>query len=226
MRPKCKKKKHPRIGKCSRKCRNNGLGISRTAPIPKQAPADAGQDPRTADPEEECFQGPATKKWWKESVTWRNSLGVSPKYSPWTSRAEFRGAGMRLNDRKKDLLDVVVADRMYRSKKLHQGLDSKQIAELMKDVWLDVSQSHSRKVTSTAPRRTLTTSSEVYAFGRDRVLLPTEHLALQGHFAPTLKLPLTARQVRSLAGEGMALPSIGSVLWCLFLTKRFPEPEA
>ena len=176
------------------------------------------------DPEPDLLHGAASKKWWNESVTWRNSLGVTPKYSPWTSRSEFRGTGLRLNDRKKDLLDVIVADRMYRLKKLHKGLDSKQVAELMKDVWVDVSQSHSRKVTSTPPHRTLTTSSCIYAFGRDRMLLPTEHLALQGHFTPTLKLPMTSRQVRSLAGEGMALPSIGSVLWCLFLTKCFPEP--
>ena len=133
-----------------------------------------------------------------------------------------------MTDRVKDLIDLTVAQRLKVAGKLHQPISGQEMKDLMKGVWLDVSQSHSRRVTTSVAKlqRTVTTSSIIYDFERDSVLLSTEHFKIQGHTVECYKFPegMSARKIKSLAGEGMALPSVGSVIWALFLAKRFPEP--
>ena len=90
---------------------------------------------------------------------------------------------------------------------------------------MDVSQSVKRHKHSTPAGivHTLTTSTRLYSFSLDRVLSGREMLSL--HCQPKdLVIPDDIRDsaLCDLAGEGMALPCLASVVWCLYLTKQFP----
>ena len=61
----------------------------------------------------------------------------------------------------------------------------------------------------------MTQSSEYYLYGQDRVALPREHLRILG-FPDTLALKgLTSSQLKSLAGDSMAMPCVTLVLLCM-----------
>jgi hypothetical protein len=95
----------------------------------------------------------------------------------------------------------------------------------MAGVILDISQSHERKTMTNQAGQApcLTTSSTLYHFGRPGMVLPFEHLLFQGH-RRTVVIPSCMSQgdIRDLAGEGIALPCLGLILWSLYLTKGFP----
>ena len=96
----------------------------------------------------------------------------------------------------------------------------------MKDVMLDYSQNPFRRAFTNSCGRnyTLTTSTTLYHFGRDRILLPPEYMRMQG-WDSTMVVPgdMTATELRVLAGEGMALPCLASVLYGIYLVKGLPE---
>ncbi|CAE6931379.1 unnamed protein product [Symbiodinium sp. KB8] len=72
--------------------------------------------------------------------------------------------------------------------------------------------------------RTFTTSTVLYDFSRDCVLTGYEMLLLHGFprdFVIPPEIPET--EVRKVAGEGMSIPSLAAVIWCLYLTRQFPE---
>jgi hypothetical protein len=63
----------------------------------------------------------------------------------------------------------------------------------------------------------------IYAFSRDSLLVPLEHMLLQGH-KRTISIPdqMSGKQVKELAGEGMSLPWLALIIWCLVLVNRLP----
>ena len=69
---------------------------------------------------------------------------------------------------------------------------------------------------------TMTTSSIYYSFGRDGLVLPFEMLMWHGH-SRLIKVPdsVKASDLKALAGEGMSVPCVGSVLWGGYLLKGF-----
>lgn len=163
-----------------------------------------------------------TRRWHKESLSERNSLNVSPGYSPWTSRATFKGLGLPLTDRIKDIIDIFVI-RMMKEKQ-------KTVAELepdLVDCFIDVSQSHGRHCHSRdGMNKCLCTSSMLYSYGKDRLVLPVESLYMQG-YPVTLQVPrhVTASQLRDFSGEGMCLPCIASVIWSLMYFVPFVDDD-
>ena len=102
------------------------------------------------------------------------------------------------------------------------------LREVMAGQCLDVSQAYSNNrhnhTNKHGTHRALTTSSVVYSYDRDSVLVGRELLMIHGH-SRTLSLPVDMPQshIAQLAGEGMALPCLAAVVWCLYLCKRFPE---
>lgn len=153
-----------------------------------------------------------TKRWHKESLNERNSLNVSPGYSPWTSRASFKGTGLPLTDRVKDIIDIYVIRMMKEQQKT--------VAELehdLEDCFIDVSQSHGRHCHSReGMNKCLCTSTMLYSYGQDRLVLPIESIYMQG-YPVTLQVPrhFTGAQLRDFSGEGMCLPCIASVMRAL-----------
>lgn len=162
----------------------------------------------------------AFKKWQSESALWREHLRISATYSPWTSRRDFVGKYVPRTDRVMDLLNLVCAhccEPVLRK-------TAKQINSAMSGVFLDISQSHGRRCFTNAAgfSHTLTTSSLLYSYQRDALLFPEEHMFLHSH-SQSLCFPprMTPRQIRTLAGEGMAAPCLGQVIWAVFLAKNF-----
>ena len=97
--------------------------------------------------------------------------------------------------------------------------------DILEHVYVDVSQNPQYRAFTSQKGVTpcLATSTRLYSFGRDRMLLPFEQLMLQGH-RRSFQIPESMRssQIRELAGEGMALPCLGTVLWSIYLLKGLP----
>lgn len=111
-----------------------------------------------------------------------------------------------------DLIDVVASSFMAAN-----GLSMSQLSDALAPILLDISQSHSRKAFSHGGlHKCLTTSSTLYSFKLERVILPQEMLKWQGYPA-TLKVPdeCTQTDLRDFCGEGMFLPSLATCLWAL-----------
>lgn len=159
-------------------------------------------------------------KWPVESAEWRKKLQMPKAFAPYS---EGRQGVINLKGTKRvwDLLDCA-AVQVCRSKKAR--LDNMKKA--LNDAIVDVSQSHGRRPVSNSQgvAHTLTTSSQLFSYRQERLLVPFEHLLLQGYPSNT-KIPkeLSDRDVRSLAGEAIALPSLGTICWALYLLRAFPQ---
>lgn len=164
------------------------------------------------------------KQWQKDSLILRDKAKVSPEFRPWTSRPSFTAKGVRLTDRIRDLMDSVVIDRMSQGK---QTLT--QIVKDMDDTFLDFSQSHQRKCWTQVNgiNKCLTTSSTIYSYGADRLVLPIETLKFMG-YPDSLKLPypMSHHDIRDFVGEAMCLPCVATVLWSLVVNVPFDKADS
>ena len=162
------------------------------------------------------------KAWQRESQEMRQQLGVSSECRPWTGRASFQGLGLPKTDRILDLLDLFTIKRCKDAN--HSLRDN--LEEFMAGQYMDVSQSLHRKAHTNAQgcNHALTTSSLLYSFTRDSVVTGRELLLFHGQ-PRSLSLPvdMAESQIMQLAGEGMTIPSLASVLWCVFLCRQFPD---
>ena len=167
---------------------------------------------------EYCTQEPH-RQWQQQSRAWRAKLRVGVS-KPWTSQQSFCGYGLPASARKRDLIDCVYMQRCS-----ILGFDYKDVSrnrreEGVSGLLLDVSQSHQRQCSSNldGEARCLTTSSQLYWYGHDRLLQPVEHLYLQG-FDVRTRIPdsFGPSDVRKVAGEGIALPCLGLVVWSLLV---------
>jgi hypothetical protein len=160
--------------------------------------------------------------WRAESAAWRDKLGVSPKHSLWTQQPGFKGQGLSKTERNLDILDCVTAQFCKDLPKKTLG----PVLAAMENVIVDVSQSHGRKTFTNKDscNQALTTSTELYSFAKDRVVIPQECMYLHGHsLATVFPHSMTQTDIKVLAGEGMALASVGTILWALYVTKKFPN---
>lgn len=134
-------------------------------------------------------------------------MEVSPYWHPWTGRQAYRGQGLPNQDRTKDLLDCIAIQQMIRSGR--RG----PITTLMQGAYADVSQSHNRKCYSVAsqPVHTITTSTLLYSYGLDSVVLQNEIYRWHG-FPRTLGCPDQVSDMRSLVGNSMCAPCLGQAL--------------
>ena len=160
------------------------------------------------------------QEWQKQDISLRKECGVKGDYNPWTSRPEFTGLGLSKAPRVKSILDGTVI-RILNG----QRTSRRTLKNHLKGRYVDVSQSLKRKSFSDANgfARTQTTSTILYSFDQDRVVVGREMLLLQGH-SRNFRIPPGVKDtvVKELAGEGMAVPCVGLLLWCLFWTRRFP----
>lgn len=167
-------------------------------------------------------EGVRFKQWQKDSLILRDKAKVSPHFRPWTSRPSFTAKGVRLTDRVTDLMDSLVIDRMAQGK---QTLT--QIINSLDDTFLDFSQSHQRKCwTQCGINKCLTTSSTIYSYGADRLVLPIETLKFMG-YPESLKLPypMSHHDIRDFVGEAMCLPCVAAVLWSLVVNVPFDKAD-
>ena len=141
-------------------------------------------------------------------------MGAEAK--PWTGRDAFLGTGLVQSARVMDLLDCVAAQKM-------KDRGTRKVLDAVDGVLVDTSQSHNRKPYSASVARCLTTSSNIYSFSRDSMLVGLEYFALQGHGEWTQDGGLSTRKLRALAGEGIGLPCLAQVIYVLWVLKGFPS---
>ena len=83
------------------------------------------------------------------------------------------------------------------------------MSTLAQDMFIDTSQCISRRAWTTKGKlSSLNTSSCIFSFGLQRVLLPEEYFLLLGFQQPETA-GISATAMRSLSGEAMSLPQIG-----------------
>lgn len=161
-------------------------------------------------------------------MKWRSDLGVSPNYSPWTSHAGFKGLGLPTGQGRKRVIDLIdlTAMQICKRAKLSPRCGKTAMKQILKDSLVDVSQSHARPSFSNSDgtARCLCTGSELYSFRQDRIVHPRRHLMLQGHpesvIAPN---GFTNSDLRAIAGESIALPCLGCLIWAIITTIGFPH---
>ena len=155
---------------------------------------------------------------WKLQLSeWRQELGMPDSVKLWSPHMSYQ-----TSERCQAILDTVAVE------KLGLGAVSMSFEERkarLRNVYVDLSQNPKFRSRTNDKGITgcLSTSTLLYSYGRDSVLLPYELLLLQGH-SRSLKIPATVNsaQVKTLAGEGISCPCLGTVLWAIYLTNGFP----
>lgn len=148
---------------------------------------------------------PADPKWQQQAAKIRSSLEPTRRNAvPWSSSARL--LGVPRTARTLELLDVgyLCAEQALRQ----QGLPADK-GHVVQNLTIDVSQNICRKPWSSS-LRTFTTTSQVYLYSADRILLPEEALRLLGFDdVPGDALNgVSAAEVSDLVGQAMALPSV------------------
>ena len=136
----------------------------------------------------------------------------------------MKGLGLPATDRVHALVDTFAFDCLKTAcnfEFLRMTFSEKKA--LLKNCYIDISQNPRYQNPTSPTAACLCTGTVFYSFGLDRVLLPEEHLLLQGH-SRGFRLPDSMRQasIRSLAGEGICLPCLGTVVWAMYLVKGLP----
>ena len=166
----------------------------------------------------------ASGKWVAQCADWRTQLGLPSGlkvWSPW-----MQAQGLNVTDRISELLDLVAASKLKElGVNLLKPLDFETKKEKLKDVFCDVSQNPKYRSFTNSDGVTgcLATSTILYSFGRDRLVTPFELALFQGH-RRGVKYPsgMRGNEIKSLAGEGMFLPSLATVIWSMYLLKGLP----
>ena len=148
------------------------------------------------------------QKWQSQSFQARDSLGVSSSFNVWTSRPNFAGEGIPLTARVRDLMDVTAARVLSEQRS-------------MSGIYLDVSQAHNRKCHTNfnGISPCCTTSTILYSFGHDRIILPSELLAIHGYSGLQIPESVSERDLKHMVGSCIALPCIGTLLLALHILK-------
>ena len=137
--------------------------------------------------------------------------------------------GLEMTPRIRAILNMVVAAKVSGKHCVTRA----SILDAVATTIVDVSQNPARRAFTpkSGVNHTLCTSSRLVHLGLMRTLLPVEAMLMQGHNIDNLKFPgigqggLSNHQIRCLAGEGMYLPSLGMLIWALFLTGAFTETD-
>ena len=132
---------------------------------------------------------------------------------------------MPRTERVNELIEVVAASKLKDLGVLQDALSFSEKQKLLEHVYCDVSQNPRFKSCTNSKGITgcLATSTILYSFGKDRIVLPLELSMIQGH-RRGFHYPesVSSNQIRDLCGEGMSLPCLGVVIWCMYLTKGLP----
>lgn len=163
-------------------------------------------------------------KWMVQLAELRSELSL-PALQLWSHR--MRGYGVPRTQRVCEIMDTVVMIKLKEKGQLQGAnkLSFERLKTLLHDVFLDISQNPRQKCYSNSSGIThcLATSTQLYSFGADRMILPFELLMFQGH-SRAIRIPpnMRSNQLSHLAGEGMALPCLATVIWCGYVLKGLP----
>lgn len=136
--------------------------------------------------------------------------------------AEWKYVGLSKTERHMAILNCVALHFLGGASKAEEVLSrpsaKAEVVTCLADVVVDVSQNPCRRAFSNKDgnAKCLTTSSILYSFGKDRVLVAFEKMLLQGH-SLALKIPsqMNNRSLQELAGQGISLPTLGLIMVAL-----------
>ena len=100
-------------------------------------------------------------------------------------------------------------------------MNDSEISEGLQDAFVDVSQNPVRRafINQKGEIKCLHTNTQLYSFDRDGVIIPFEHMLLQGH-SQSMMVPtsMSSKDLQALSGMGICLPCIGLVLISMMAT--------
>ena len=147
--------------------------------------------------------------WRSQSVEIRNRFHVSLDYKPWGTAAR-RLTGVPKTQRVRECIELAAIAHVG-----PPGKHPNSVREILQDVYIDISQNPCRMAWTNSQQITkcLTTSSLLYAFHRDSVVLPLEMMIWQGHRGD-LALPTSMPQnaLKELSGQGICLPCLATIV--------------
>ena len=160
--------------------------------------------------------GPELPRWRSEAKKIREGIGAPPHARPWTEGKGFQLRGVADQARALEIIDL--ATLQYAGYPESMSMDAATLQQKCSSLYTDLSQNPARKsfTGKHGHSKCLTSSSIVYSHGRDRVVLPIELMRFQGHDLEIL-IPhdMSQRSLRELAGQGIFVPSLGTLLCCL-----------
>lgn len=174
----------------------------------------------------------AMHKWQIQVLDWRSQLGCKGDLDtlrPWTGFRSSRSyLGIRPTSRVLAVLDLVTIEILGGAQQAVQIMKrrdgEKVIEKAMEDILVDISQNPIRRAFSNQDKiaKCMTTSSCLYSFKLDRVVLPFEQMLIQGH-TTSLQLPgtMTQKSIQDLAGMGICLPCLGLIVVAMLATTGF-----
>jgi hypothetical protein len=161
------------------------------------------------------------RAWQRHSLNMRCQLGLATDARPWTGRRDMALRGVHQTDRVLDNIDLAWATRVRQPPEhVLNAPQAKRFDLLKENYYINCSQQNFRK--AWGDLNTICTSTELYSFELDRVILAEELFSLQGHGHPETRT-LSAAEARSVAGEGMLVPVLGAALYALMLEAPLPD---
>lgn len=162
--------------------------------------------------------------WKKQAVEWRDRLEITKDFNPLSRElGKWRLCGLQSNDRVTSILNLVACEKTKGVKRTIAKIKSSTRKTIV-----DVSQNPSRKAFTgkSGVNHTLCSSTIQVHMGLQRQITPREMMFQQGHSPVRTVFPksMPMTSLRKLAGQGMALPCVGTCLWSMFLAKGFPKP--
>ena len=186
-----------------------------------------------------CLQDRATaaaastasgQAWRAQAAALRRDMHAPLDLKPWSSLpAKFEG--LTPTPRILEILDLAAIARLgtqecQRILRLPAERALAEMSRQLADVYVDVSQNPGRKCWSSQDltAKCLTTASRLCCFRGQGLILPLELLYFQGH-SRSVAVPhdMPQSSIRDLAGEGICLPVLGSILTSLLLCGAFPS---
>ena len=162
------------------------------------------------------------QKWEVQLADWRNRLGVSDAVNVLGKMKNMKLCGLQKNKRVMAILNMAVLQKL---KPVHRKSSTQvhQIKKACKTLVVNVSQNPSRGNLLTPDsgcNHTLCSSSLQIHLGLQRLITAREMMYQHGH-PRRMVVPsdMSLHSLRQLAGQGMALPSLGTCLWCHSLLK-------
>ena len=176
----------------------------------------------------EVSRNRARAQWEIQIDEWKIRLGATDgrlaSLEPWTSMPGLRLAGVSATLRVKEILNCLCMEVLGGAKatlKLMQKDDFYSVVKAKMSGYIcDLSQNPCRHAYTNAEgiNKCMTTSSILYSFDRDRVILPLEMMLIQGH-KDSLRIPpsTSPSELHDLAAMGISLPNLACILLAIWL---------
>ena len=152
----------------------------------------------------------------KEAMGWHLLTPSQQRDKQWCARSTLRGLGL-WQHRARATIEVCwlrsVFDKLKGNMTLPFSEEDRRM--LAADLYVDYSQSMSRLPYGSL--RTITTSSRMYSFALDRVIMPQENFFLLGWPRSLQCSFLNDTEARNISGEGQVLPCLATALVALVL---------